>query len=79
MDRADHSRVQIYVQGKGGIYGGIFGNYDWSGGWGPTVNVTAAGNIRSLKQFLQFSGITLPSKLGSLVPAGETLRKFMQL
>jgi hypothetical protein len=64
---------------QGGVYRGISGTYNWSA-WGPTVQVTPAKNLHSLRRFLQFSGIVLAgASLRSLMPAGETLRKFMQV
>jgi hypothetical protein len=64
---------------QGGVYQGASGTYNWSN-FGPRVPVTAAENLHSLRQFLQFSGINpVGARLRSLMPSGETLRKFMDL
>jgi hypothetical protein len=64
---------------QGGVYRGISGTYNWSA-WGPTVSVTPAENLRSLRTFLQTSGIVpVGGSLRSVMPAADTLRKFMQL
>jgi hypothetical protein len=66
-------------QVKGGQSGGIFGNYHYSD-WGPSVSVVASPNLTSLRQFLIRSGVNpAGAKLSVLLPAGKTLRQFMQV
>jgi hypothetical protein len=64
---------------QGGVYDGAAGNYTWSA-FGPRVNVTAAENLRSLRQYLQDSGINpVGAVLSKIKSSGDTLRQFMQL
>ena len=71
--------AQCTFSADGGVSGGVFGNYNYSG-WGPKVNITASQNSTSLKQFLENSGINpFGQTLNSLMPHGVTLREFMKL
>jgi hypothetical protein len=66
---------------KGGTYGGIFGNYNFSD-WGPTVKATAPPHYSSLRLFLRASRVLpLPQGLRSLMHAHKqsSVRKFMKL
>jgi hypothetical protein len=64
---------------QGGVWDGAANTYTWSV-FGPRVSVTAVANLRSLRLFLQYSGINpAGAVLSSIKPHGDTLRRFMQL
>jgi hypothetical protein len=64
---------------KGGVSGGILGNYLYSD-WGPTLTVIGAKNLTSLRQFLTASGINPTAQGVASLRKGQTsLRKFMKL
>ena len=55
------------------------GGDTWSG-WGPTVKIVASPNVRSLKQFLNNSGIDpVNQHLSQLIPRRGSLKQFMKL
>ena len=64
---------------KGGTYGGVFGNYNYSD-WGPTITATAPHHYSSLRNFLRASQVN-PSAQGmrSLMHTQHSVRKFMKL
>ena len=54
-------------------------NYNYSA-WSNTMTAWAARNLTHLRQYLSASGVSQPNQsLRSVIPANETLRKFMQL
>ena len=64
---------------KGGQYGGIFGNYNYSD-WGPTVTATAPPQYSSLRFFLRASGVNPGAHpLRSLMQKQSSVRRFMKL
>jgi len=64
---------------KGGVSGGILGNYLYSD-WGPTLTVIGAKNLASLRQFLTASGVNPAGHGVASLRKGQTsLRKFMKL
>ena len=64
---------------EGGIGQGLASGYNWSG-WGPTVDVTAVQNLRSLVQFLKHSGINPAGLSVESIMGGQTsLKKVMKL
>jgi len=72
-------RAKYTFSVKGGQYGGVFGNYNYSD-WGPTVTATAPPQYSSLRFFLRASGVN-PSAQGmrSLMHPQHSVRKFMKL
>ena len=64
---------------KGGTYGGVFGNYNYSD-WGPTIKAIAPSHYSSLRNFLRASHVN-PSAQGmrSLMRKQGSMRKFMKL
>jgi len=64
---------------KGGVSGGVLGNFIYSD-WSPTITVTAAHNLTSLRQFLLKSGIDpVGQSLRMLASPTDSLRRFMKL
>jgi hypothetical protein len=64
---------------KGGTYGGIFGNYNYSD-WGPTISATAPRQYSSLRYFLRASGVNPGAQpLRKLAHKQSSVRKFMKL
>jgi hypothetical protein len=64
---------------KGGVSGGIFGNYNYSD-WGPTVTVIAPPHFSSLRYFLRASGVNPGAQpLRKLTQKQSSVRKFMKL
>jgi len=64
---------------KGGTYGGVFGNYNYSD-WGPTVTATAPHRYSSLRYFLRASGVNPGAQpLRKLTQKQSSVRKFMKL
>jgi hypothetical protein len=62
-----------------GVALGSNGDYTYSD-WGPTASMTALPNLRSLRQFLQLSGVNpAGASLRALMPRSETLKQFMQI
>jgi hypothetical protein len=62
---------------KGGV-SEISGAYVYSE-WGPEASTVAVPNLRSLRAFLQASGISLPQEMRSLMFTQTSLRKFMKI
>jgi hypothetical protein len=64
---------------EGGTGQGLTGGYNWSG-WGPTVDITAVQNLRSLVQLLKKSGVN-PAGLSvkSIMGAQTSLKSVMKL
>jgi len=64
---------------KGGVSGGIFGNYLYSD-WSPAVPFVAPANLRSLRQFLLASGVN-PAKqtVRPLMKGQPSVKRFMQI
>jgi len=64
---------------KGGVSGGILGNYLYSD-WSKAIAVVAAQHSLSLRQFLTSSGINPAAQgVSSLLKGQTSLRKFMKL
>ncbi len=64
---------------QGGVWNGASNNYTWSA-YGPRVTITAVANLRSLRLFLEYSGINpAGAVLSSIQPPSDTLRQFMSL
>jgi hypothetical protein len=64
---------------EGGTDTGLFSPPNYSG-WGPTVNVTAVQNLRSLVQFLLHSGINWQGLSVKSIMGGQTsLKQVMKL
>jgi hypothetical protein len=64
---------------KGGVSGGILGNYLYSD-WSPTLTIVAPPHLRRLRQFLTASGINpAAQRVRSLLHGQTSLRKFMKL
>ncbi len=64
---------------QGGVWNGASNTYTWSA-YGPSVTVTAVPNLRSLRLFLEYSGVNpAGAVLSSIKPPSDTLRQFMSL
>jgi hypothetical protein len=64
---------------KGGVSGGILGNYLYSD-WSPAIKLVAPAHRRSLRQFLVASGVNLSAQgVKALLKRQKSLRGFMKV